>query len=232
MPTAVGTAEPLAAVLRAVLLLILLFTSKGAAMAEEARRIELPPPRIEGSTSLEGAFDQRRSVRSYADAPLSLSQVAQLLWAAQGQTDSRGYRTAPSAGATYPLELLVAAGSVDGMAAGVYRYRPAGHDLEKVATGDRRADLYRAALSQAAVSGAPVVFIVTAIYERTTDRYGERGIRYVHLEAGHAAQNLLLQAVALDLGAVVVGAFRDRQVQRILSLEKDEHPLYLIPVGK
>jgi len=201
-------------------------------MAEDPHRIELPPARTDGPQSLESTLNQRRSVRSFADAPLTLSQLAQLMWAGQGLTDRRRYRTAPSAGATYPLELLAAVGDVDGLEPGIYRYRAAGHDLEKVTKSDPRQELQRAALNQSAVAGAPVVFVITAVYERTLGRYGERGIRYVHMEAGHAAQNVCLQAVALGLGSVVIGAFRDRQVQKVLSLDADEHPLYLIPVGR
>lgn len=201
-------------------------------MAEDPRRIELPPARTDGPRSLESTLEQRRSVRSFADAPISLPQAAQLMWAGQGLTDRRGYRTAPSAGATYPLELLVAAGKIDGLSPGLYRYRPAGHDLEKLADGDLRPELHRAALSQSAVAGAPAVFIISAVYERTMGRYGERGIRYVHMEAGHAAQNMCLQAVALGLHSVVIGAFRDRQVQEVLSLDDNEQPLYLIPAGR
>ena len=201
-------------------------------MAEDARRIELPPARTDGPKSLESALQHRRSVRSFADAPISLSQAAQLMWAGQGLTDRRGYRTAPSAGATYPLELLVAAGNVDGLSPGLYRYLPSGHDLQKVADDDPRPALHRAALNQSAVAGAPAVFIISAVYERTMSRYGERGLRYVHMEAGHAAQNLCLQAVALGLHSVVIGAFRDSQVQEALLLEENEHPLYLISVGR
>ncbi|MCF8051054.1 MAG: SagB/ThcOx family dehydrogenase [Desulfobacterales bacterium] len=201
-------------------------------MAEDAHRIKLPPARTDGSQSLESTLNQRRSVRSFADAPVTLPQLAQLLWAGQGLTDRRGYRTAPSAGATYPLELLAAVGDVDGFEPGIYRYLAAGHYLEKITKGDPRPELQRAALSQSAVAGAPVVFVISAVYERTLGRYGERGIRYVHMEAGHAAQNICLQAVALGLGSVVIGAFRDRQIQQVLSLDEDEHPLYLIPVGR
>lgn len=177
-------------------------------MAEDTHRIELPPARTDGPQSLESTLQQRRSVRSFADTPVSLAQVAQLLWAGQGLSHPRGYRTAPSAGATHPLELLVAAAKVEGIEPCVYRYRPTGHDLERVADGDKRADLSRAALSQGAVSGAPVVLVISAVYERTLGRYGERGIRYVHMEAGHAAQNVCLQAIGLGLGSVVIGAFR------------------------
>jgi len=201
-------------------------------MSEQPKVSKLPAARTDGSVSVETALDERRSVRRFSDDALSLSQVTQLLWAAQGRTDRRGFRTAPSAGATYPLELLVAAGRVEDLAPGIYRYRPAGHDLVLVAAGDRRQKLFDAALGQHAVAAAPAVFIFFAVYERTLARYGERGIRYVHMEAGHAAQNLLLQAVSLDLSAVVIGAFHDHKVQQVLTISEDEHPLYLVPVGR
>lgn len=201
-------------------------------MADAAEVIDLPRFRTEGSVSLEQALKTRRSVRSFPDQPLDLGEVAQLLWSAQGVSDPRGYRTAPSAGATYPLEILVAAGEVAGLPPGVYRYRPSGHDLLRLAAGDRRAALFRAALSQGAVGRAPAVFVITAVYERTKQRYGERGIRYVHMEAGHAAQNLSLQAAASGLCGVVIGAFHDHRVQSALSLPPGEHPLYLIPMGR
>lgn len=197
------------------------------------RRIPLPPPRLESEVSVEEALLKRRSCRSFAPFPLSLQEVGQLLWAAQGITDkTSGFRTAPSAGALYPLELYLVAGQVEGLSPGVYRYLPGEHALCEVLSGDRREELFRVALFQQWIREAPVVLVLTAVYERTTRKYGERGIRYVHMEAGHAAQNVYLQAEALGLGAVVVGAFEDSSVQRILELPANEHPLYLMPVGK
>jgi len=154
------------------------------------------------------------------------------LWAAQGITDPRGLRTAPSAGALYPLEVYVVAGDVVDLSAGVYKYDPHNHELLKVLADDIRAELARAALNQAWVKEAAINIVFTAVYERTTVKYGERGVRYVHIEAGHAAQNLCLQATAMDLGIVTVGAFHDEQVKEVLNLPDDEQPLYIIPVGK
>jgi SagB-type dehydrogenase family enzyme len=186
----------------------------------------LPPPILEGGTSLEETLARRRSVREFDDTPLTAAELGQLLWAAQGLTSERGLRTAPSAGALYPLELYVVT------AGGVFHYEPRGHQLSAVRGEDRRAALYEAALSQEAVLQAPAVFVVTAVYARTEQKYGaQRSPRYVHLEAGHAAQNLLLQAVALGLGAVPIGAFQDEQVQETLGLPPDHEPLYLIPAG-
>jgi SagB-type dehydrogenase family enzyme len=175
---------------------------------------------------LEEALAQRRSVRSFQDTALSLAELGQLLWAAQGLTDQRGFRTAPSAGALYPLELYVTT------AEGVFHYSAQHHHLEAVSTHDVRPALYQAALRQKAVQQAPAVFVVTAVYERTAAKYGaERSPRYVHLEAGHAAQNLLLEAVALGLGAVPIGAFEDEEIQSVLGLPPNQKPLYLIPAG-
>ena len=187
----------------------------------------LPDPTLDGQISLEEALAQRRSIRQYTRGELTTAQIGQLLWAAQGITHDRGFRTAPSAGALYPLELSVAT------ADGVWRYDPEGHQLFAPGHSDVRQDLYDAALRQEAVLLAPAVFCIAAVYERIEQKYGvDRGPRYVHLEAGHAAQNLLLQAVALDLGAVPIGAFEDERVQKVLSLPSDHQPLYLIPVGR
>jgi SagB-type dehydrogenase family enzyme len=194
--------------------------------AGEGDVIMLPAPLLEGPISLEEAILGRRSVRAYGDQPLSLGEISQLLWAAQGVTDPRGFRTAPSAGALYPLELYIV------LPEGVYHYEESVHQLTSIQGGDVRADLCQAALGQDAVREAPAVVVVTAVYARTVSKYGsERGPQYVHLEAGHAAQNLLLQAVCLELGAVPIGAFYDQQVQEVLGIPADHQPLYLIPVG-
>jgi SagB-type dehydrogenase family enzyme len=171
-------------------------------------------------------------VRSYGPGPLKLAELSQLLWAAQGITDERGGRTAPSAGATYPLELIVVVGSVDELSPGVYRYDPSTHSLKRTAEGDLRDKLAAASLGQASVRTAAVDIVIAAVYERTTARYGERGERFVHLEAGHAAQNVCLEATALGLGVVTVGAFDDGQVAELVGLSESETPLYVIPVGK
>jgi len=187
----------------------------------------LPPPLLSGSLSLEETLAQRRSRRAFSDTPLTNEELGQLLWAAQGITDQRGFRTAPSAGALYPLELYVTTGE------GVFHYLPAGHQLLVLSNEDARQRLYQAALKQEAIRQGPAVFVVTAVYARTAAKYGpERAPRYVHLEAGHAAQNLLLQAVALGLAAVPIGAFHDAQVQEAMGLPPDHEPLYLIPVGR
>jgi len=186
---------------------------------------------LDGPVSLEKAVHQRRSVREYTHAPVTLADVSQLLWAAQGITSSQGGRAAPSAGGTYPLEIYVAAGKVTGLEAGVYHYLPQQHALAPVKSGDLRRDLQEASHDQTWVGAAPVVFVIGAVYERTTKRYGDRGVRYVHLEAGHAAQNLCLQATALGLGAVTVGAFTDERIQELLDLPTQVKPLYVIPLG-
>ena len=198
----------------------------------EGEYIELPEPSHEGYMSLERALVQRRSVREYTGEPLTLEEVSQLLWAAQGITAEWGGRTAPSAGALYPLEVYLVAGDVDGLSPGVYRYRPQEHDLAKVVNRDVRAELADAALAQTCVEEGAIDIVISAVYQRTTQKYGERGIRYVHMEAGHAAQNLYLQAAALGLGMVTVGAFYDDEVKDIVGLAEDEAPLYIVPVGR
>ncbi len=201
----------------------------------EEGELFLPLPKLRGIMSVEEAIARRRSVRRYLDAPLELDEVSQLLWSAQGITDiKRGFRAAPSAGATYPLELylLVKEGGVKGLEAGIYKYDPNRHSLKLVRSGDFSRELCSAALKQEWVLEAPINIIITAVYERTTHRYGERGIRYVHIEVGHVGQNIYLQATALNLGTVVVGAFYDEEVREIIAAPDGEAPLYIIPVGK
>jgi SagB-type dehydrogenase family enzyme len=175
--------------------------------------------------SLEAALMARRSIRSFADTALPLQTIAQLFWSAQGETRPWGGRTAPSAGALYPLELYAAT------TYGVLHYLPSGHQAEQWLEGDVRVALWASGLRQEALRQAPAVFVMTAVHGRTSAKYGDRAERYVKLEAGHAAQNLLLQAVALGLGAVPIGAFHDQDIASILGLPPDEAPLYLIPVG-
>lgn len=194
--------------------------------------LHLPDPSFESDTSIEQALRQRRSIRDYKDAPLTLTELSQLLWAAQGITAPPEYRTAPSAGALYPLELYVISGEVEDLPAGVYRYLPHEHGLVKIAAGDRRAALSRAALDQDSVREAAVVLGITAIFERTTVKYGDRGIQYVHMEVGSVAQNVYLQAESLNLGTVFIGAFHEDKVMEVLELEELEVPLCLLPVGK
>ncbi len=194
--------------------------------------MDLPSPALQGTLSFEECLVLRRSVRQYSGEPLGVDEVSQLLWAAQGVTADWGGRTAPSAGGLYPLELYLVAGDVDGMDAGVYHYEPGGHSLERLRTGDLRPELSGVALYQESVAHAGVVLVLCGVYERTTEKYGDRGFRYVHMETGHAAQNALLQATALELGAVVVGAFDDARVAELLCLADTESPLYLIPVGR
>jgi SagB-type dehydrogenase family enzyme len=193
--------------------------------------IALPEVSIGGERSFAAVLHERRSIREFAAASLSLEAAGQLLWAAQGVTSSAGERTAPSAGALYPLEVHLVAGSVDGLAAGVYGYRAHGHSLRAHVAGDRRRELADAALGQAAVLEAPAVLVIAARYARTARKYGARGDRYVHIEVGHAAQNVYLQAQALGLGTVIVGAFNDDAVRAALELAEQEAPLALLPVG-
>jgi len=195
-------------------------------------KIKLPEPRYESNISIEETLLERRSIREYEDIPLTLTEVSQLLWAAQGITDPAGFRTAPSAGALYPLEVYVVIGNVEGVTEGVYKYNPDERELVKVKEGDTRNELTVAALGQTPVRDGSIVIVISAVYEETTQRYGDRGIRYVYMEAGHAAQNVYLQAVSLNMGTVVIGAFRDDEVKRILNMPDREDPLYIMPVGR
>jgi SagB-type dehydrogenase family enzyme len=197
--------------------------------------IYLPEPVRKGVVSLEEAINRRRSVRDFQGQPLTLNQLSQLLWAAQGITNRREqYRTAASAGATYPLELVVAcdqdgAGEIE---AGIYHYNITEHSLTRYHSGDIRQALADASSSQDFIRQVPLNIIISALYERTIGKYGTRGVRYVHMEAGHVSQNIYLQAAALGLATVAIGAFQDERVREALRLETEIRPLYIMPVGK
>ncbi|MEO0142109.1 MAG: SagB/ThcOx family dehydrogenase [candidate division WOR-3 bacterium] len=186
--------------------------------------IVLPEPNFT-NVSLEECIRKRRSIRSFQNKELTMQEISNLLWSAQGITDTlNGLRTAPSAGATYPLEIFIIKKD------GVFRYVPDGHKLKKELDGDLRKEIARSALNQMFIADAGVVFIITAVFGRTTRRYGERAYRYINNEVGHCAQNIHLEAVALGLGSVPVGAFDDEGVKKLLKL-KEEEPIYIIPVG-
>lgn len=195
--------------------------------------IILPPPQKTSETSIEEALLKRRSVRNYRDEPLSLKEISQILWAAQGITAPEfGGRTTPSAGALYPLEVYLVVRTSEEIKSGVYKYLPDNHKLIMVLEGDVSNRLARAALGQMFISDAPVNLVFSAVFERTTKKYGERGIQYVFIEVGHSAQNVYLQAQSLRLGTVVIGAFDDKEVKKILKMPEEENPLYIMPVGK
>ncbi|MBM3322395.1 SagB/ThcOx family dehydrogenase [candidate division WOR-3 bacterium] len=213
----------------------------GAGRRATDATVKLPPPRLEGKVSVEAALQARRSIRQLGPAELSLADVGQLLWAAYGVSKpvpevaslGGGLRTAPSAGACYPLELYLVSGNVTGLAAGLYRYRPGPHELRLVRKGDVRSSLCAAARGQEFVRTAPASIVYAAVYQRTTGRYGTRGReRYVCMDLGHSAQNVYLQCAALGLGTCAVGAFDDTALGKVVGLPRDEEPLYVMPVGR
>jgi len=195
--------------------------------------ISLPDPRLKGEMSLEEAILKRRSRRDFGDSPLTLGEVSQILWAAQGITDETGLRAAPSAGALYPLDLYLVVGErgVEELEEGVYHYLPQSHSLQLTLAGDVRRTLARISVQQMFIAEAPLTLLITAEYERTTGKYGDRGLRYVHMEAGHVGQNVYLQAEALGLGTVTIGAFQDEEISKALSLPRGYRPLYVMPIG-
>jgi len=205
--------------------------------------IKLPSPQLKGKVSLEETILRRRSVRRYRRKPLDLPQLSQILWSAQGITGTRGFRAAPSAGATYPLEIFVVVGkqgviaseakqAPEELQAGIYHYEAASHSLSLHKPTDLRPDLARATLDQEFIIDAPVDIVICALYHRTSYRYGRRGERYVHMEVGHVGENIHLQAVALGLATVEVGAFHDEEVRTVLGVDEQIKPLYILPVGK
>lgn len=198
------------------------------------QEIKLPQPQYEGKVSVERAIKDRRTVRSFKPDALTLGQLSQLLWAAQGITDKgRSYRAAPSGGALYPLDIYAVVGKhgVKELDEGVYLYLPATHSVRKVKEEDQRKRVAEAALWQNWIAEAPVVIVITAEYGRITKKYGERGVRYAHIEVGHVGQNIFLQAEALGLGAGIVGAFDDSSVAGIIGALPRHEPLLIMPVG-
>jgi SagB-type dehydrogenase family enzyme len=196
--------------------------------------VRLPPPHLRSDMSLEEIVASRRSVRRYRSESLTLPQLSQVLWSAQGITGAGRLRATPSAGATYPLEISVAVGkqTVEGLEAGVYHYEADTHSITLHQPDDSRLGLARAALDEGFIAAAPVDIVICSLYARTSYRYGRRGERYVHMEVGHVGQNIHLQAVALGLATVEVGAFDDEEVRKVLGLEEQIKPLYIMPIGK
>lgn len=202
-----------------------------ANQVESQIEIKLPSPVLSSKTSIEDALNNRRSIRSYKNIPLTLQEVAQLLWAAQGITSKNGFRTAPSAGALYPLEIYLVAGNIEKISPGIYHYIPTKHTLQKLKEGDVRIQLAKASIGQEPVKFGAADIVITAVFSRTTKKYGNRGTRFVLMEAGHVAQNIYLETVSLNLGTVSIGAFDDKQMKNTLNL-KEEEPLYILPIGK
>ncbi|MCX7908973.1 MAG: SagB/ThcOx family dehydrogenase [Ignavibacteria bacterium] len=201
-------------------------------MKGEGSRIKLPAPRLHSEFSLEQAIANRRSVREFKPLPVSIEVVSQLLWAAQGITDTvHNFRTAPSAGALFPLEIYVVVSNVTGLPKGVYKYLPQKNEIQRIKEGDVVSELMREALYQDWIEQSALILVYAAVFERTTWKYGKRGIQYVYMEVGHSAQNVCLQATALGLGTTTVGAFNDEGIKRVVGLAKDEHPLYILPIG-
>lgn len=199
----------------------------------DTKTVILPKPDLSGTMSIEETLQKRRSIRSYSDEPLTLREISQLAWSAQGISDERsGFRTAPSAGATFPMEIYLLVSGIGDVSDGVYRYNNKEHALEKKIDGDLRQGLFEVSLRQPSITNAPVVMVITGVLQRTEQRYGQRALRYVYMEAGHVAQNVYLQGVALHVGTVVIGAFQDEGVSRIMELKDDEYPLYIMPLGK
>ena len=220
--------------LRKALLVMLSFGATDArGQPEGTQVIALPEPVRTSDCSVEQALQGRRSVRAYAPDPLPLATIAQLAWAAQGMTEAATrFHAAPSAGATFPLKVDLLVHGVAELDDGVYRYLPGEHALTRRLVGDSRQAVYEAAFQQAAVLGAPVVMLVSAVMARTAAHYGSRAERYVHMEAGHATQNVALQGVALRVGSVVIGTFDDAALAAAMHLSAGEQPLYLVPLGR
>lgn len=214
-----------------IVLVHLILSVSACAASPHSTVIQLPEPSPDSGISVEDVIESRRSIRAYTSESLSLSELSRLLHSSQGITSERGFRAAPSAGATFPLSVFVIAENVDSLEAGIYAYVPSNESLTPIIMGHFLDELSNAALGQSCVRNAPAVIAISAEYRVTTSVYGNRGKTYVHMEAGHVSQNIYLQCTAMGLGTVAVGAFNDDAVSVILNLAENEIPLYLMPVG-
>jgi SagB-type dehydrogenase family enzyme len=195
--------------------------------------IQLPPPSYTGTITIEEALNKRRSIRDYSEKPLTISEISQVLWAAQGITEETyGLRTAPSAGALYPLKIYIAVSNVKDLAPGLFKYKPQNNTLMKISDGDKRLDISNAALKQDAIENSSAIILITAVVERTSVKYGSRAERYVHIEVGAVGQNIYLQSVSFGLGTVMIGAFKDDDLKTVLCLPAEEQPVAIMPLGK
>ncbi len=202
--------------------------------SQKEYKMDLPNVQTDGKVSLEKTIKIRRTIRSFTSQQLSLEQFSQLLWAAYGITEDRGYkRAAASGGACYPMDIyaLVGEEGIKGMDAGIYHYEPMGHSVSLILEGDLREAVARASLGQMWMATPPLSLVICAEYARITSRYGDRGVRYAMIEAGHMGQNIFLQAEALGLGAGIVGAFRDEAVIQVMGTPPSHEPLLIMPVG-
>lgn len=195
--------------------------------------MELPNPMVEGPLAVETAIANRRSIREFAPDPLTPDSLGQLLWAGYGITEGAPWhrRTAPSAGAVFPLDIYVVAGNVEDLLPGVYHYTPLNHSLEQIEEGDLREDIANVCFEQEWMATAPAMVVVTAEFERASSKYEERGVAYAFIEAGHVGQNLYLQAESLGMGICEVGAFKEEELMDMLELPYEHKPLYIAPFG-
>ena len=216
-----------------IMFVLVLSISVSCKENSDTKKIKLAKPSVKGKTSLEETLKNRRSVRSYTAQDIKPEDIAQLLWSGQGITNKHCFRTAPSGGALYPLDLYLVAKDIKkaDIKAGVYHYIPQTHSLELIKAGDIRKSLQAASLFQNCVANAPISIVITAEYKRITKKYGKRGMRYAVIEAGCVSQNISLQATAIGLATVLVGAFNDKDVKDALGIKKDHEPLLILPIG-
>lgn len=202
--------------------------------SEASNVVKLPTPRTDGGISVEKALSERRSIRSFKNGSLTLEEVSQLLWAAQGVTNDKGHRTSPSAMASYPLEVYLLAGNITGLPAGVYHYSPQGHNLTTISLGNKINELFNSSRGGRPDwrIGSSAVFIIAGVFERIKKVPGQDLSRFVYVEAGTASENLLLEVVSLGLGATYTAGFDENKTREYLGLAKGEDPIAVIPVGR
>ncbi|MCX7820808.1 MAG: SagB/ThcOx family dehydrogenase [Brevinematales bacterium] len=192
---------------------------------------EILLPEIDKNGFLEKIIQNRRSIRDYSDKPISLKELSYILWAAQGITSKEGFRTTPSAGALYPVEIYIVVNKVEKLETGIYKFNPQKKSLLKISTKNIITNIYEAALRQDCIIKAPAIIAIGAVFDRVTAKYGARGTNYTYIEVGCVAQNIHLMVENLNLGTVVVGAFYDTEIKKLLEMQKNETPIILMPIG-
>jgi len=222
-------------VLEVIGLIFLVFAASeniGYSKYDPSKAIALPEPRFDGGISVEKALKERRSIRGFKEKSITLDDISQLLWASQGITDDKGHRTAPSAMARYPLEIYLLAGNISGLPAGIYHYSPQGHNLTVIAEGDKIGELFNTPVGQVDWrNDAPAIFVITGVFERMNKIPGQDLSRFVYIEAGAAAENLLLEVVSLGLGSTYTASFDANKIETLLGLSQGEEPIGVLPVG-
>ncbi len=195
-------------------------------------KISLPEPTFMSNTSIENALLSRRSMRIFKPESLSIEEISQLAWAAQGVNDPRGFRTSPSAGAFYPINLYIVTQNVENLPKGIYKYKAEEHELIQIASEENASQFFNSITTQYSLKNPAAIFIFSAKVEQIIASYGSFGKKFLYMEAGHTTQNLYLQTTSLEIGTTMIGGVNEKEIRQALNMSSYEHPLCMMPVGK